>query len=359
MRQSINDDRANHVSSKQNDETDGTTTTTHNTPMNQQEKQSIQNALRNSLPKDKLTTRFVSSGVKLHYVETSKVVDQANEIFGYDGWSNRIIDLTIDYIDEVNGRYSVGASAIVRVSLKDGTWREDIGYGVVEHQKLKGEALEQVKKKAVTDGLKRALRLFGNALGLNIGDHQSSVNTPRETDVKKENIFETIETTRISERVTTLPLSMSDLETEKVALVEIDDSVKHGYFRLMDNHIFRNTWMLITYQQIECGLKLSVTKEGYGFSNFEQYLTDDQVLHAIYKVIAVTEEKSVFVTVFITWIGANITIEQCNMSISHVSLLQDYLPHGIDCCIVLTVMYLCILFIQYPIYLYLLLFITQ
>jgi hypothetical protein len=49
--------------------------------------------------------------------------------------------------------------------LKDGTYHEDIGYGVSEGQKSKGQAIEMARKSAVTDGLKRSLRNFGNALG--------------------------------------------------------------------------------------------------------------------------------------------------------------------------------------------------
>ncbi len=57
-------------------------------------------------------------------------------------------------------------SAIVRVQLKDGTYREvcssfchlktkDVGYGFTDNAKQKGAALEKAKKEAVSDGLKR------------------------------------------------------------------------------------------------------------------------------------------------------------------------------------------------------------
>lgn len=42
---------------------------------------------------------------------------------------------------------------------------QDIGYGNVENSKGKAAAFEQAKKGAATDGLKRALRTFGNVLG--------------------------------------------------------------------------------------------------------------------------------------------------------------------------------------------------
>jgi recombination DNA repair RAD52 pathway protein len=48
----------------------------------------------------------------------------------------------------------------MRVTLKDGTFHEDVGYG---DAKLKGKAdsLEKARKQAVSDARKRALRLFG------------------------------------------------------------------------------------------------------------------------------------------------------------------------------------------------------
>ena len=53
---------------------------------------------------------------------------------------------------------------MVRVTLKDGTSHEDVGYGTAELPK-KGLAIEKAKKEAVSDARKRALRVFGDALG--------------------------------------------------------------------------------------------------------------------------------------------------------------------------------------------------
>lgn len=48
-------------------------------------------------------------------------------------------------IDELPGKFIVGATAIVKVHLKDGTFHEDVGYGVGENPR-KGEAVEKAKK---------------------------------------------------------------------------------------------------------------------------------------------------------------------------------------------------------------------
>ncbi|RDB30685.1 DNA repair and recombination protein rhm52 [Hypsizygus marmoreus] len=106
-------------------------------------------------------------GPKLTYAEGWKIINLANEVFGFNGWSTNVVSLTTDFIDfnEESRRYSVGTTAIVRVTLRDGVYHEDIGYGLLENAKSKGAALDKCKKEAVTDGLKRALRNFGNLLG--------------------------------------------------------------------------------------------------------------------------------------------------------------------------------------------------
>ena len=42
--------------------------------------------------------------------------------------------------------------------LQDGSYHEDVGYGVSEGLRSKALSLEKARKEAVTDGLKRALR---------------------------------------------------------------------------------------------------------------------------------------------------------------------------------------------------------
>jgi DNA repair and recombination protein RAD52 len=76
-------------------------------------------------------------------------------------------------LEDVPGKINCGISAIVRVQLKDGTYHEDVGYGFSENAKAKGAALEKAKKEAVSDALKRTLRLFGNGLGNSVYDKEA------------------------------------------------------------------------------------------------------------------------------------------------------------------------------------------
>ncbi|XP_008575885.1 PREDICTED: DNA repair protein RAD52 homolog isoform X2 [Galeopterus variegatus] len=99
------------------------------------------------------------------YIEGHRVINLANEMFGYNGWAHSITQQNVDFVDLHNGKFYVGVYAFVRVQLKDGSYHEDVGYGVSEGLKSKALSLEKARKEAVTDGLKRALRSFGNALG--------------------------------------------------------------------------------------------------------------------------------------------------------------------------------------------------
>lgn len=70
------------------------------------------------------------------------------------------------------GTISIGLSVVVRITLKDGTYHEDTGYGGIENCKSKIAAFEKAKKEGTTDALKRALRNFGNVLGNCIYDKE-------------------------------------------------------------------------------------------------------------------------------------------------------------------------------------------
>lgn len=107
------------------------------------------------------------------YLEGHRVINLANEIFGFDGWSCEVKSTTTDFETvSSDGRVSLGICAIVRITLKDGTYREDVGYGVIQNAPSKAQAYEKVRKEAVTDGVKRAFRCFGNAMGNCLYDKQ-------------------------------------------------------------------------------------------------------------------------------------------------------------------------------------------
>ncbi|KAK0912701.1 DNA repair protein rad52 [Friedmanniomyces endolithicus] len=127
----------------------------------------LQSRLEKQLGPEYISTRPGAGGGKVHYLAAEKVINLANEVFGFNGWSSSIQNVQIDFVDEhpENGKITLGLSTIVRVTVRDGTFHEDIGYGHIENCKGKAAAFEKAKKEAATDALKRALRTFGNVLG--------------------------------------------------------------------------------------------------------------------------------------------------------------------------------------------------
>ncbi|RMZ83219.1 hypothetical protein DV738_g1299, partial [Chaetothyriales sp. CBS 135597] len=127
----------------------------------------LQSRLDKQLGPEYISSRLGPGGGRVHYLAAEKVIGLANEIFGFNGWSSAIQQIQIDFVDEhpSTGKVSLGLSVVVRVTLKDGTYHEDIGYGSVENARGKSVAFEKAKKEGTTDALKRALRNFGNVLG--------------------------------------------------------------------------------------------------------------------------------------------------------------------------------------------------
>ncbi|KAL1639681.1 Cell death protease [Diplodia intermedia] len=132
-----------------------------------QEIATLQSRLDKQLGPEFISSRKGPNGRTLFYLPAEKAINLANEVFGFNGWSSSIRDTTIDFVDQSQstGKVSLGLSVIIRVTLKDGTYHEDIGYGHIENCTGKAAAFEKAKKEAATDAMKRALRTFGNVLG--------------------------------------------------------------------------------------------------------------------------------------------------------------------------------------------------
>ncbi|KAI1850586.1 hypothetical protein JX265_004296 [Neoarthrinium moseri] len=127
----------------------------------------LQSRLEKQLGPEYISARSGPSGQKVHYIAAEKCIALANEVFGFNGWSSSIQNIQVDFVDEnpQTLKISLGLSVIIRVTLRDGTYHEDIGYGHIENCKGKAAAFEKAKKEGTTDALKRALRNFGNVLG--------------------------------------------------------------------------------------------------------------------------------------------------------------------------------------------------
>ncbi|KAL5629318.1 hypothetical protein BROUX41_001925 [Berkeleyomyces rouxiae] len=127
----------------------------------------LQYRLDKQLGPEYISNRQGPGGGRVHYLAADKVINLANEVLGFNGWSSSIQNIQVDFVDEnpQTARVSLGLSVIMRVTLRDGTFHEDVGYGHIENAKGKAAAFEKAKKEGTTDALKRTLRNFGNVLG--------------------------------------------------------------------------------------------------------------------------------------------------------------------------------------------------
>ena len=169
-----------------------------------QNSSTLSNTLKSHLGPEFLSERAGPGGRKVPYLEGTfimrfnlkgwRVVENANDIFQFNGWSSEIKSQKIDFIDSSDGRHSVAVSSIIRVTLQDGTFREDVGIGLMENARSKGDAIEKAKKSSVTDGMKRALRLFGNVMGLSLSSKDylkniRKVPNPSSKPLNSENLY--------------------------------------------------------------------------------------------------------------------------------------------------------------------------
>lgn len=112
-----------------------------------------------------LGPEYVSFKSGFAYIEGHKVIALANQLFGFDGWSTELRNVSIDYVDIKDHKFNIGVKCIIRVTLKSGTFREDLGYGSCINMPHRSQAYDKAHKEAVTDALKRTLRQFGEAMG--------------------------------------------------------------------------------------------------------------------------------------------------------------------------------------------------
>jgi DNA repair and recombination protein RAD52 len=130
--------------------------------------------LNEAIPAREVSKRVGPGGKALYYLQGWQAIQVANEIFGYGGWSNALQSFDVDYCEQgPDGRWNAMATAVMRVTLMEtGAFHEDIGCGVCDGMRTRGDALQKVKKEACTDAMKRALKNFGRRLGLMLYDKE-------------------------------------------------------------------------------------------------------------------------------------------------------------------------------------------
>lgn len=117
-------------------------------------------------------SKFYTGLHNLAKLSAHEIFGLANDVFGYNGWSSLVMDSAIvrqefrETEENIDGaaKYSAKFSAVVRVTLRDGYWNEQVGQGVSYSLPSKYQCFSKCKKEAVTDGMKKAIIGFRLAL---------------------------------------------------------------------------------------------------------------------------------------------------------------------------------------------------
>lgn len=121
-------------------------------------------------------------GAKLSYIEGWRAIEEANRIFGFDGWDRTLLRLeeTNRELVELKGdngpyrQWRVGYLATVQITV-GGVVRQGTGFGSgMARPEALGDAIESAAKEAETDAMKRALMTFGNPFGLALYDKEQT-----------------------------------------------------------------------------------------------------------------------------------------------------------------------------------------
>ena len=140
----------------------------------------VVNALEQPLDPALVSQRQGRSNRWYDYIEGHTVIDQANRIFGYGGWGYELVgDVSLRRIEKLDVstgelRLTFAYSAPVRVTVNGAPSRTDIGFHIVTEDTPEGH--DTACKGAVTDGLKRALRSFGDRFGNGLYGDQPAAN---------------------------------------------------------------------------------------------------------------------------------------------------------------------------------------
>jgi DNA recombination protein Rad52 len=114
--------------------------------------------LRKPLDPTRVAKRAGAGNRQLSYLETYDVIDTLNRIFGYGGWSDRVLEIAP--VNEHLWRATVQLEAYIGDRL---VTHSDTGIGVAKGTST--EELEKCVKECCSDALKRAARKFGDQFG--------------------------------------------------------------------------------------------------------------------------------------------------------------------------------------------------
>jgi len=117
----------------------------------------------------------VKGNITLSYLEGFDLIETANKIFGHGNWSYTISELAqVSQETNANQNTVICYKALILLTVYNADHskhisKEDVGFGTGIAKTL-ADAHEGGAKEAITDGLKRAMRSFGNQFGNSLYD---------------------------------------------------------------------------------------------------------------------------------------------------------------------------------------------
>ena len=164
---------------------------------------------------------------KVPFVESWKAIDEANRIFGFDGWSSETIQLDCVQSDDLCVTYI----AKVRVTVGD-VIREGVGAGHGKGERVNlGDKHESAVKEAESDARKRAFMQFGSQLGLSLYDRSKAWKNPKKD--------------RSAEPVDNILVLAKDAITKATDRKKLDEIAKRIGQRYDENQISRKDYNTI------------------------------------------------------------------------------------------------------------------
>ena len=142
----------------------------------------VTQALGQPIDPELVSQRRGRAGRTFSYIEGHTAISEANRVFGFGGWGFELVENVslrqIETVDTQTGEMkTVNAyTAPVRVTVPGAPPRTDIGFHAVTDETADGH--ETALKGAVTDGMKRALRSFGDRFGNGLYRDQAPVVNP-------------------------------------------------------------------------------------------------------------------------------------------------------------------------------------
>ena len=176
-------------------------------------------------PIDPKVVAFRKQGnMQLAYLESWYVINEANRIFGFDGWSSETIQLDCVQSDE----FCVTYIAKVRVTVGD-VIREGVGAGHGKGERVNlGDKHESAVKEAESDARKRAFMQFGSQLGLSLYDRSKAWKNPKKD--------------RSAEPVENILVLAKDAITKATDRKKLDEIAKRIGQRYDENQISRKDY---------------------------------------------------------------------------------------------------------------------